>query len=329
MIIMARSINAQHMKNSLSYVVKNEKDHVFLSADGVDYTSTREMLDDFKMHRKDGVKNEYVTAVISPSPNDKLDIEAMNALLKTVLSELNLTNRQHYSVIHQNTDNPHIHVILNRIDYDGKTWNDHHVAWKCQKACLDVCAKLNLTTAYEHKSAGPSKSKQNEFDQGREGISKEINSFFNEVKFKAKNIKEVHAHLESRGVKIEIKKFPNGLYGCNFTFKDHVFKASKINRLLSLKANGETFAPNPKLEEVLNKNIDRSTGQRTMAHVREEIIEFPEQRTELLAEMHVINSTLNAMLSFHNNDKKREQEEDEPIISKTKRRPNPGQNMRM
>lgn len=49
MIIKARSITADHAKNTLGYVDKEEKDHLFLAADGIDISSIKSMMEDFNL----------------------------------------------------------------------------------------------------------------------------------------------------------------------------------------------------------------------------------------------------------------------------------------
>jgi hypothetical protein len=307
MIILARSIGKLHAVNSLAYVIKEEKDHVLLASDGIDHTSLTTMMDDFSLYQKDRVKKPFITTVISPAIEDNLDLEGLRTLLLEVQKELGLTNRQYYAVIHQNTDNPHIHLISNRIDYDNKTWEDKHVAWKCQTACLNICNKLNLTSAFDKKGKyqGLGEAKNNEFLQDHLIKAKKIQSYFHEVKYKAKSIHEVFIHLQSKGVVVNPLLLKNGKIGIAFEYEGKTIKASKVDRLLTVIPDGEGFKANPHFQRIIDLNIDREAGRRTADHIHQEMINYPDRSQDCIAEL----TAFYAFLALASSSKKADYEE--------------------
>lgn len=251
MIIKARSI--AHISASLEYITKDGKKHEVLSSDGLDLSSIETMKSDFKLFQKDRVKNGYISVVISPNAKDSLNDKDYITILQETLKELKLENRQYIAVTHNDTNHKHIHVILNRIDYNNQTWNDHHVAWKCQEACKNICATLGLHTAYENASKSK-KSIENEYDELRESIRQELKSIVKLEMYSAESLEEFHGKLEKRGVKIHIQQFKNGLFGTSLEFKGMKFKASKIDRKLSVSKDGDTYKANPQLHKIFEKN---------------------------------------------------------------------------
>jgi hypothetical protein len=321
MIIKSRSIPAEHARNTLGYVDKEEKDHVFLAADGVDISSVRTMMEDFSLYKSNRVKNSFVTTVISPSIEDKLDIKGLEKLLSKVQKELKLDNRQFYAVIHQNTDTPHIHLVSNRIDFDGKTWNDHHVAWKCQAVCEKICKDLGLTSAKARNGnyQGKRKEEKSEYHIARNKTLKEIKYHFQEVKFKVLSIDHVYDHLKSKGIDVEIRKFKNGLFGASFEYQGFKFKASEVNRLLSVVSNEETYTANPKMQQIIQNNIARFEGKRGQNEILSDINNQPENVSILTSELRAYSVFMSDSL-IQSNKQKREEEKQKYLSIKNGKR---------
>src|SRR5690554_76060 len=251
MIIKARSIG--HIGASLEYIIKDEKEHQVLSSDGLDISNTRSIMSDFELFQKDRVKKGYVSVVISPNLKDELKDKDYHIILQETLKELKLNNRQYIAVTHNNTAHKHIHVILNRIDYDNQTWNDHHVAWKCQAACKSICKTLDLHTAYENENKQKA-TVSNEYDDLRERIRQELKSIIKREVYTAESLTQLHQNIEERGVKVHIEQFKNGLFGTSFEFKGMKYKASKIDRKLSVSKDGDTYKAKPQLQKVFEQN---------------------------------------------------------------------------
>jgi len=321
MIIKSRAITIEHARNTLGYVDKEEKDHVFLAADGVDISSVRTMMEDFSLYKSNRVKNSFVTTVISPSIEDKLDIKGLEKLLSNVQKELKLDNRQFYAVIHQNTETPHIHLVSNRIDFDGKTWNDHQVAWKCQAACEKICKDLGLTSAKARKGKyeGKKKEEKSEYHIARNKVLKEIKNHFQEIKFKALSIDHIYDHLISKGVDVEIRKFKNGLFGASFEYQGYKFKASEVNRLLSIVPKEDTYTANPKMQIIIDNNIARFEGRRGQNEILADLNNQPENVSILTSEFKAYSVFMSDTL-YQSNKQKREEEKQKYLSMKNGKR---------
>lgn len=273
MIIMARSITKDHAFNTLLYIIKEEKEHVYLDSDGADISSASTFLADCSSYSKKNVKKEFISTVISPHVSDNLDLNGMKDLLTEVRNQLKLENRQFFAVIHQNTSTPHIHVISNRIDYDHKTWDDHHVAWKCQEACITLSEKLNLTSAFEKKGTYDKKQipSNSRFQSETTKNIEFIKNHFLDIKYKATTIDQVLDHLRKKGIEVKVSKFKNGLYGVSMRYNETNVKGSKVDRLLTLLPSGEGFKANSRMEKILDNNKLRKEGRRTQEEISIEL----------------------------------------------------------
>lgn len=259
MIIKARSI--AHIKESLDYIIKSEKNHIFLASDGIDTSDVKSMLSDFTIYTNTRVKNGFVSVIISPNSLDTLNQDDYQKVLTETLKDLKLDNRQYIAVMHTNTSNPHIHVILNRIDYDNQTWKDNHIAWKCQDACLKVTKLLNLNDAYQNQDVGGKKTINNEFDQVRFELKKLVQAKVRKALFVSTSFENLKDNLLIEGVQVKVTKFNNGLYGTTLTYENDNFKASKINRILSVQVYENTYAPKEQLRQLFERNQLRLMGK--------------------------------------------------------------------
>lgn len=267
MIIKARSITKDHAINVLNYVIREEKDHIPLDSDGADISSAYAFVGDAALYKKDRVKKAFVSMVISPHIQDNLKHENLKELLHEVFNELKLDNRQFFAVVHQNTKTPHIHVVANRIDYDFNTWNDHHIAFECQRVCKAVSKKLGLTYANDRKETykGRVEAPKNEWQKKRYEDKNAIIQVFNQVKYEALDIDYVFSHLQENGIEVQIKQLKNGMFGVSFEYNGTKIKASAVHHLLTVvpdKENGG-YKANKRFQKVIDMNLDKMMGIRT------------------------------------------------------------------
>lgn len=233
MILKAKSI--QHIRNSVTYVLKDEKLHIPLLSDGVDTSNVASIIGDFALFQNENVKNGFVSLVISPPNATELKMEAFHELLKSTLKELQLTNRQYFSVLHMNTANPHIHVLLNRVDYNNKTWNDHHVAWKCMDASKKVANELGLPSAHQ-------------IMQEQNKLRKSIRELLRDALGSSMNLTECLYNLNKNGIEVEFQPKKNGSIGSILTFQNARFKASEIDRSFTFELKENKIVASDKLK---------------------------------------------------------------------------------
>ena len=283
MIIKAKSITRSHAINALNYIIKEEKDHLILGYDGADISSASKFVSDCDLYQKDRVKKSFISMVISPHVDNNLSIDDFKKLLLLVQEELKLTNRQYYAVIHRNTKTPHIHLISNRIDYQHKTFNDHHIAWDCQTACIKICKILSIKNGFQYNRQNEYSKLEKEYDIERWNKLQVIRAEFNKIKFVATNIDQVYNHLISQGIKVDKSKYKNGKYGVSISIDGETFKASKVDPLLTLLPNGDSYKANNKMQVLLDNNALRSEGLRTGADIKKEMGEVEGDKSRLKA----------------------------------------------
>ena len=158
---------------------------------------------------------------------------------------MGIKNTQFILVRHHNTDNPHCHLVYNRIGYDGKVISSQSDYKRNEIATKLLKDKYGLTYA-------EGKGKTNvEKLHASERVKYEI---FNAVKAALKHSKtwkEFNDYLLRQGIRLEfvkrtreIKKTED-IQGIRFTKDGQTFKASQISREFSFAKLNARLSWNP------------------------------------------------------------------------------------
>lgn len=181
--------------------------------------------------------------VLSPTIEDGklLRKEEMEKLVKDFLIELKLGERQAIAFVHRDKDHTHIHLYVNRIDFEGKAYNDSFIGKQSQRAAEKVAEINGLTTV---------KQVQHEISFNTSELRKEIHRR-HELTLKhmqPKNLKEYVEGMRSNGVKMEPSINRQGeLQGYRYHFDGQSFKGSEVHRSMSLGNLGKTLLKEHKL----------------------------------------------------------------------------------
>ncbi|SFI55158.1 relaxase/mobilization nuclease domain-containing protein [Halpernia frigidisoli] len=95
--------------------------------------------------------NKLISMVLSPHVDDgeKLSKKQLQNLTKEFLKELEIDveNSQFIAFLHTEKRHRHIHILLNRVDENGKLLKDNHIGKKAQWAAHRVAEKNRLISA--------------------------------------------------------------------------------------------------------------------------------------------------------------------------------------
>jgi len=95
--------------------------------------------------------NKLVSLVLSPHVNDgeNLSKKQLENITKEFLKELeiDIEKSQFLAFLHTEKRHRHIHILLNRVDENGKLFQDHHIGKKAQWSAHRVAEKNGLISA--------------------------------------------------------------------------------------------------------------------------------------------------------------------------------------
>lgn len=138
----------------IRYVMGKDNAEI-IASDGVLLGSNREMIDSFNCQclLNPKIKQPLGHIALSFKPEDapRLSDEFMAKIALEYMDLMGIKNTQFILVRHHNTDNPHCHLVYNRINYDGKVISSQNDFKRNEIAIKRLKDKYGLTYA-EDKS---------------------------------------------------------------------------------------------------------------------------------------------------------------------------------
>ena len=172
--------------------------------------------------------NTY-SIILSPSNEKDFSNSELRDLGQTHLKNLGLENNQYIMCVHRSTDQPHIHIICNRIDLNGKAHSDQFISKKCQESAEKIANEQGLFTAKEVKQIK---------EQELKPIKQEIQQAHDFSKGKAQTFEQYKDYMYSKGIEVKPTMNKNEeLQGFKFYHKesDLEFKSSEIGKKAGIK----------------------------------------------------------------------------------------------
>ena len=95
-------------------------------------------------------KNNTISVVISPTIEDsrKMTDQDLENLVKDFLVGLKLDPKgaQYIAYLHTEKEHKHIHILINRIDENGKALKDNYIGFQAQSIAHEIALKYNWTS---------------------------------------------------------------------------------------------------------------------------------------------------------------------------------------
>jgi len=241
--MIGKILKGRSFKGCISYVM-DAKDAKILASEGVLETDKVSIINSFYMQ---SLLNPNLSKCVghiplsfSPDDKERMTDQFMEHLAKEYMKEMKIENTQYIIVRHNNTDHPHLHIVFNRVDNDGKTISDKNDRYRNEKVCKQLKDKYNLTY-------GKGKDKVNvEKLKGAEQTKYEIYHAIKAALPKAKNWRQFESLLDKQEISIEYKRKgqTDEVQGISFKKDNHSFKGSDVDRKFSYS----------KLDLILNEN---------------------------------------------------------------------------
>ena len=240
----------------LKYVFSKGENSEFLESDGVMYGPIHLMATcmDVQASMNEKLKKNKVCHVsLNFSAEDKarLTNEMMLQIAHEYMQRMGFKDTQYVIVRHHDRDHPHLHIVINRVNNEGKTISDKNDRERGRKICLDLTKKYGL-----HIAAGKDHGKRDRL-RGGDKTKYEIYAAVCAVLPKCKNWAELQKALLHYGVEVEFKYRSGSLdvQGVKFIKDGIAFSGSKVDRNFSYS----------KLSRKLEANLAAAVKKEKMA----------------------------------------------------------------
>ena len=202
-----------------------------IASDGVLLGTNAEMAQSFELQRQlnPRIKKPVGHIALSFKPEDKprLTDEFMAKIAIEYMQMMCITDTQSFIVRHHNTDNPHCHVVYNRINNEGKLLSDRNDYRRNEQVTKALKSKYGLTY-------GTDKSKTNTRKlRNAERAKYEVHNAVKEALKGADSWQKFKNELAKRGVLLEFvykDKERTKVQGIRFYKDGYSFKGTQICR---------------------------------------------------------------------------------------------------
>jgi len=229
MIGIGKSIS--HTGASMLYGWNQEKEAEVVLKRHLVGENPKEITGEFKMIQQlnHNCKRNTMSFVLSPTIDDgkNLSKKELTKITEKFIKQMKIGERQAIAFVHRDKVHTHIHLYVNRIDFNGKAYKDNFIGKRSQQAAEQVAQSMDLTTV---------RTVQVEKSIEQQNIRLEIKQIHNRVmtESRPKSFDRYIQLMKKENVKVipSINR-SNKLQGFRFEYKGHNLKGSEIHRSMS------------------------------------------------------------------------------------------------
>lgn len=226
------------------YLCQDQSRAMLLEALGVREYDHNLMAADFEEQRRlnPDLKNPVLHAILSYYPGEKITDEKMKQIAKEYLKELGIQNTQVVIVRHTDRKHQHVHIVVNRVDNDGKTIKDNWIGLRGKKVAQQLTLKHELVQVQKKNLELTHLEKLNECQVHRYRVYQAITDELS----KCKTLTELEQKLTRHGIETlyKYKGQTKELQGVSFQAGKYKYKGSEIDREFSIKNLEKSLAQN-------------------------------------------------------------------------------------
>lgn len=254
--MIAKIVQGRGFKGAVNYLL-DKRDARLLFAEGVRLKDKASVIQSFiaqsKLKPKISKPVAHISLDFSAQDKDMLTDKFMVGVAHEYMEKMGYKNTQFIIARHHDTDHPHIHLVINRIDNEGNRISDKNEKLRNTKICMELTKKYGLYIASgkenvkEHRLKEPDKTKY------------EIYRILQTTVPKCRNWQQLEAELKKRGVIAELIKngSPEKIQGVRFGKNGYEFSGSKIDRAFSYSKINYQLQQNDRFMQVQQEQPHR------------------------------------------------------------------------
>lgn len=217
---------------AVDYVLDKGKDAELLAGLGVRMKDRDSIVRSFRMqaalnpHLSKPVG--HIVLAFSAQDAARLDNRRMVGIAAEYLSGMGIRNTQFIIARHRDREHPHLHILFNRVDNDGRTVSDRNDRYRSERLCKELTVRHGLYFASgkenvkEHRLREPDKTKYEIFHALRDAVPR------------CRDWPELTAALRHEGsTEFRMRGGTSDVQGVVFARNGYPFNGSKIDRQFS------------------------------------------------------------------------------------------------
>jgi len=167
----------------------------------------------------------------------RLTDDLMAEIAREYMQRMGIVNTQYIICRHTDTAHPHLHIVANRVDNDGRTISDSNDNRRSAKICRELTQEYGL-----HIANGKDKVRRDRL-RGKDRIRYRIYDAVRAALPTCRNWSELDKSLTQEGIQIRFRYDTQRgrIIGISFTADGCTFSGSKIDRTMSYYALDRQF----------------------------------------------------------------------------------------
>lgn len=245
--MIAKIVQGRGFKGVVNYVLDKNKAEL-LAADSLRLSTKDSVVRSFMIQSSLNPISKPVAHIsldFSAQDKEKLTNIKMIEIAREYMATMGYGNTQYLIARHHDTDHPHLHLILNRIDSDGKRISDQNERIRSTQVCKELTIKHGLYFASgkenvkRHRLREPDKAKYEIYDALKSAVPR------------VNNWQELTSILGKEGIAVEFKTKggTSQIEGVKFTKNGYSFSGSKIDKQFSYSKIDFALQQNSSVEQ--------------------------------------------------------------------------------
>ena len=251
--MIAKIIKGKGFKGAVEYVLDKKKAAEILATDGVRTKDAKAIIQSFiqqtNLNSRIIKTVGHISLNFSAQDKDNLSNPKIVEIAHEYMNRMDIKDTQYIIVRHYDKEHPHVHLVFNRVNNQGKTISDKNDRFRSEKICKDLTFEFALYFAKgkenvkQHRLREPDKTKY------------EIYNTLKEVVPNCKSWNALIQALKEQGIQtsFKYKGRTNEVQGIIFTKNNFKFNGSKVDRQFSFS----------KINKQIQQNILRESNIKT------------------------------------------------------------------
>ncbi len=289
--MIAKIVQGRGFRGVVNYVLDKDHSHL-LYAEGVRLKDKESIIQSFvaqqKLNPKIAKPVVHISLDFSVQDKNRLTDQFMAGMALEYMEKMGYRDTQYIIARHHDTDHPHVHIVINRIDNNGKRISDQNEKLRNTRVCMELTKKYGLYIA-----SGKENVKENRLKEP-DKTKYEIYHALKSAIPNAKNWKELKSELLQSGITTEFRKNGNTdkIQGVRFGKSGYEFNGSKIDRAYSYsKINYQLY---------LNEKLLQNEGQHHSVPNQPDHLNQQDNTMDLSTRLENAVSVLGGLFDFTN-----------------------------
>jgi len=231
--MMAKITKGSSFKGVVKYIIDEKKKTQILDMDGLRLKNLNSIIESFVaqagMNGRVSKPVGHISLDFSAQDKEKLTNQLMVKIAHDYMQRMGITDTQYLIARHFDREHPHIHLIFNRVDNNGKTISDSNDRYRSEKICKELTHKYGLyystgkENVKQHRLREPDKTRYEIYDTLEASVPR------------CRDWKQLMRELDKAGIKTEFKTKGNTttIEGVRFRKGEYMFNGSKVDRMFS------------------------------------------------------------------------------------------------